>query len=162
MRVQVPGVLASVHLAWAELVPAQEAAKAVAAALQAVQQGLDIDRSHAPTVLLKAEAHTAAAKVASKLGGGHEAEAAEQWVKACQTYRTFASQGSQQLKGAHSERIVVRYNFACALSNCGHIANALQVLEYLAQCGPEALRGAAEDEDLANLRSEAAFHKLLN
>jgi Flp pilus assembly protein TadD len=53
------------------------------------------------------------------------------------------------------------YNFACSLSLCGERAAALDALEKAVALGYSDGRFLAEDQDLADLRDEARFQRLL-
>jgi hypothetical protein len=159
LPLQVPGVLASVYIALAECTAGSAAAlDAIAGALDAVAKALDIDRSHPPSLVIKAEALAAAAKLAASRGSQHVSEAGARWAAARDTYRE-ALRKPKQL-GACSERCVVRYNYACALSECGEVAEAVAVLHGVAEKDQGVLVGAAQDGDLTRVLQEPSFVKL--
>lgn len=153
--VQVPGVLASAHLAAAERSSRQDRSCLLTNAIAAAEQALAIDRGHAASLVLKAEAHCAAAKHACSLSAEHSADAQQQWQLCRDAYRE-ALHKPRKL-GACLERCVVCYNYACALCACGEDAEALRVLQGVAQRDVSALEGMDNDADLARLVASGAL-----
>jgi hypothetical protein len=156
---QVPGVLASVQLARAERQHPQHACESVLAAQHAAQLALAIDRGHGAALVTKAEAHTAAARLTSQLGPDYAADATQQWQLARDTYR--AALHKPRRLGSCSERCTVRYNYACVLAWCQEESEALAVLLDVAARSAAALKGAAEDADLALLTDDPEFLALM-
>lgn len=142
-------MLASVHIASMEAWP-EAAEHHVSKALEATQVALSIDASHCPSLVDRAEAHAAAAKLARSSAGGAASEAQEHWVAACRDYQAALRQPAAL--GSCSERCTVRYNYACALAQCGERDAAVQVLLFIGRKDSSALSGAARDVDLDLLR----------
>lgn len=153
---QVPGVLAAVNIALAEASPAAAAATRCEEAQRAVVAALAIDAGHVPSLLLQAEVHAAAAKVAGRSG----LDATPHWHATRDAYRVVLQNPTKL--GSCSERCTIRYNYACALSMCGEVDEAVDVLLSVAGKDPSALQGAASDSELAAIVSHPRLAPLLS
>lgn len=63
--------------------------------------------------------------------------------------------------GLFAERCDVRYNFACASSACGRVADAAAALRRLLALGHVTAEQIAADDDFADVRSAPEFQQLL-